>query len=207
MERWQILFTAEVTSLDAYKEAVHMMWGIELHHRVDRSEKACQLETLIYVQNLASTLVSQTRGLFTYSCDPSSTGLERSQECSRRRISQNQLNSDTTYKFSGTQRSGGTSTQVFTDKDPKPPDPQPPDPQLPDPPLNSWPPNLQLPDQQPEDPKPQQKESSLRKRVNSDTSSAGMNPVVALLMAGAIFAIVLLFLKCSSLNLNPIGIC
>lgn len=208
LDRWQILFASNVTSLDAYKEAVQLMWGIELPQKVDHSDKACQLETLIYFQNLASTLASQTRELFTCSRDPSGTGLEPSQECWRRRISQHPLNSETTYKFSGAQNSGGTSTQVFMVKDPKPPDPQPPGPQPPDPQHSDpQPPNPRLPDPQPPNPEPQQKESNLRKQVNSDTSSARMDPIVALLMAGAIFAIVLLFLKCLSSNLNIIIIC
>ncbi len=192
MDRWQILFEADATSLDAYKEAVRLMWGIELNQRVNGSEKALPLETLVYFQALASALVNQTRELFTHPCNSNSKGLERSQECWRQRFSQNSSNSENNRSFLGSQSSRKTSTQVFEAKDPKHPDPQYPDPQLSDP--------------QPPDPQLPQKEYVLRERVNRDISSAEMSPVVALLMASAIFAIVLLFLKCSSSNFNLIGI-
>ncbi|KAH0553447.1 hypothetical protein GP486_006483, partial [Trichoglossum hirsutum] len=47
----------------------------------------------------------------------------------------------------------------------------------------------------PPDPVTPPKGTSLRRDINRDNSSAKMNPIVVLLMAGAIFAIVLLFLK------------
>lgn len=212
LDRWQILFKADAASLDAYKEAVRLMWGIELNQRVKSSEKACQLETLVYFQTLASALVNQTRELLTYPCNPNRKGLESSQECWRWRFSEESSTSETKYGIFGSQSSRRTSTRVFGAKDPKPPDsqypdrtfsdPQPPDSQPPD----SQPPDPRLPDPQFPDPQSPQKESILRERVNRDIFSAGICPVVAVLMAGAIFAILFLFLKCSSSNLNLIGI-
>lgn len=187
LERWQILFEADPTSLEAYKEAVRLMWGIELNQRVNASEKAPQLETILYFQALASALVNQTRELFAYPCNPNDNGLERNQECWRQRFSQNSSNSENSYSLLGSQSSGGTGTQVLEAKDPKPPD-------------------IQYPDPLPPDPKSPQKKSVLREQVNHDITSVGMSRVVTVLMAGAIFAIVLLYLKCSSPNFNFIGI-
>lgn len=178
------------------------MWGIELNQRVKPSEKACQLETLVYFQALASALVNQTRELSTYPCNPNRKGLESSQECWRRRFSEESSTPENKYGIFGTQSSGRTSTRVFEAKDPKPPDLQYPDPAFSDP----QPPDPQLPDPQFPDPQSPQKESILWERLNRDISSAGICSVVAMLMAGAIFAIVLLFLKCSSSNFNLIGI-
>ena len=202
LDRWQILFQADAASLDAYKEAVRLMWGIELNQRVNSSEKACQLETLVYFQALASALVNQTRELLTYPSNPNRKGLESSQECWRRRFIKDSSTSENKYGIFGSQSSGRTSIRVFEAKDLKPPDSKYPDRAFSD----AQPLDPQLPDSQFPDPRSPQKESILRERVNRDTSSARICSVVAVLMAGAIFAIVLLFLKCSSSNFNLIGI-
>lgn len=194
LDRWQILFETDAASLDAYKEAVRLTWGIELNQRVNSSEKACQLETLVYFQALASALVNQTRELLTYPCNPNRKGLESSQDCWRQRFSEESSTSENKYGIFGSQSSGRTSTRVLEAKDPEPPDSQYPDRAFSDP----QPPDSQPPDPQFPDPRSPQKESILRERVNRDISSAGICSVVAVLMAGAIFAIVLLFLKCSS---------
>lgn len=115
LHRWQELFE-DAVSLDAYKEAVRLMWGIELNQRMNSSEKACQLETLVYFQALASALINQTRELLTYPCDPNRKGLESSQECWRRRFSEETSTPENKYGIFGSQSSRRNSTQVFGGK-------------------------------------------------------------------------------------------
>lgn len=147
LDRWQELFEAGAASLDAYKEAVRLMWGFELNQRVNPSEKARQLETLVHFQALASALVNQTRELLTYPCNPNRKNLESSQECWRRRFSEESSTPENKYWIFGSQSFGRTSTQVFEAKDPKPPDSQYPDLAFSDPqPPDSQPPDPQLPD-------------------------------------------------------------
>ncbi|KAH7342466.1 hypothetical protein BKA65DRAFT_292216 [Rhexocercosporidium sp. MPI-PUGE-AT-0058] len=152
-------------SLDAYRETIHSMWGVVLDKNTLRSWKASDFPTLTHYQALVSTLIRQTSEPFDFQ-GPSDTGLECSQQRFRLRNSQILSNPELPDETPRLHCSGTSNAQSLENMHQKPPDP----------PMCS-------------------KGSSLKERIETDISSASLHPTVIVLMAGAIFVIVIIFLR------------
>ncbi|PQE19083.1 hypothetical protein CJF30_00007439 [Rutstroemia sp. NJR-2017a BBW] len=177
LDRWQLLFNSEADS-ESYRDAVYLMWGVRLDEILPRQrtvfygqryfmillEETPPRQDLEYFQQLASALVSQASESFSFD-----TGIlnDTGLEASQQRWKlRNNMNSSSTRLTVIPQSSIQTT-----------------DAQLPKfvPPL---PPDLPV----------RSTERNLSQEIAADTSSPPIEPIVTLLMAGMIFAIVLIFL-------------
>jgi ankyrin repeat protein len=210
LDRWQLLFNSKADS-DAYRDAIYSMWGVTLDENLldlnrrqlhfssqadsdayidaDRDavysmwgvtldenlpyQNQVNSEDLIYFQELASALVNQANESFDFDT-LSDTGLESSQQRWQLR---NDINPPSTNSSAIP-----PDIQVTVGTDAQPPEFVPP--LHPDLPVHP-------------------SERSLQQAVAADVSSATIEPIVILLMAGMIFAIVVVFLHCSSRLLPP----
>jgi ankyrin repeat protein len=164
--RWQVLFDSKA-DLDAYRDAIHSMWGLALDENGSYPGQADTLEALTRFQALASTLISrasESLGLDALG----DTGLECSQQRWRMRNEQVLSKPDLSDNIPNLHLSSAAQLSESTHP-------------------------------QPLDPAIRFNKSSLREEIETDIASASISHVVVLLMAGAIFGIVVLFLQCSLL--------
>ena len=164
--RWQVLFASRETDLDAYRDAVQSMWDIVLDEIVSSQRQDDIREALLHFQAMASTLISLASKSLGFSY-LNDPGLECSQQRWRLRNSQTLSDIDLSDNISDPYFSGASGAQA----------PEAIYPQLPDQAICS-------------------NGSALRVQIENDLSSSSINTTVILLMAGAIFAIVIIFLQC-----------
>lgn len=156
--------------LGVYRELIHSMWGTVLSEKTSKSWKASDFLTLTHFQALLSTLIRQSNEPVNI-YGPHNQSLRCSQQTF---IARNHQASAEPEVDLPTANSG--SSDSF--------DPQPPDCIEPKPPDISIAP----------------KKTSLEEHIKNDISTCFLDAIVVLLMAGAIFAIVVIFLQCMSLT-------
>jgi hypothetical protein len=168
LARWELLSTQE-SDRDAYRDAIHSMWGVALNEKMS-NEKQVDYNVTMRFFSLASTLISDASEHF--DLDRLNRGFEQSQHAWQSR--NNQISSDTDsdieskHHISIFQVSKASGQQASEIKDAKPPDP-----------------DLDI----------GSKLDTLRQTIHHD-KSAVPDSVVIFLMMGAAFSIVVIFLQC-----------
>jgi hypothetical protein len=176
LSRWQELFRSNAEELAAYRDVMHSMWGVVLDpvtdSRRDRGwlrfwgwAEVVDEEALIRFQHLASSLVSHANEFFDLEVF-GNEGLERSQHKWLERTSQTLSINDPPNNTANLRFSEVSSAELWEPVPLRPPDPS----------LSS---NI-IP---------------LRERIEVDVSDPVVDPMVTLLIAGAVFAIVIVFLQ------------
>ena len=172
--RWQVIFTSEA-DLDAFREAIHSMWGLEFDKPGSYLPQADPDEALKHFQTLALTLISEASESLGFDA-LADTGLECSQQRWRMRNGQALPKPDLSGNISNHDLFETSTAQFPEATHPRPPDPA----------ICSNKISLSG-----------KIETDLSSDAIVDDESATMVAKVTLLMAGAIFGIVLLFLQCS----------
>jgi hypothetical protein len=168
LARWELLFTQE-SDRDAYRDAIHSMWGVALNEKMS-SEGQVDYDVTMRFFSLASTLISDASEHF--DLDRLNRGFKRSQHAWQSR--NNQISSDTDSDIESRnhisifQVSKASGQQASEIKDAKPPDP-----------------DLDI----------GSKLGTLRQTIHHD-KPAVPDSVVIFLMMGAAFSIVVIFLQC-----------
>ena len=156
--------------LEAYRELIHSMWRIVLSENKSKSWKASDFLTLTRFQALLSTLIRQTNEPVNLH-GPHDQSLRCSQQRFLARSCQTSAEPEVDIPTANLDSSDGSNSQPPDGIEPKPPD-IPIAPEI----------------------------ISLKEHVENDISAASLNATVVVLMAGAIFAIVIIFLQCASLT-------
>ncbi|PQE23546.1 multiple ankyrin repeats single kh domain protein [Rutstroemia sp. NJR-2017a BVV2] len=164
LDRWQLIFKSKADS-DPYRDAVYSMWGVTLDENLSNQNQV-DSDDLLYFQELASTLVSHASESFDFDAGTGALNDTGLGASQQRWQLRNEMNPP------GTNSSAIPPGSIQT-TDAQPPEfvpPLPPDPQV------------------------RSTERNLSQAVAADISSATIEPIVTLLMAGMIFALVVIFL-------------
>jgi ankyrin repeat protein len=156
--------------LEAYRELIHSMWGIVLSENMSKSWKASDFLTLTHFQSLLSTLIRQTNEPVNLH-GPHDESLRCSQQKFLARSHQTSAEPEVDLPTENPESSDRSNPPPPESIEPKPPD-------IP----------IAL------------EKIPLKEHIENDISAASLNVIVVGLMAGAIFAIVIIFLQCASLT-------
>jgi hypothetical protein len=160
--------------LEAYRELIHSMWGIVLSENMSKSWKASDFLTLTHFQALLSTFIRQTNEPVNLH-GPHDQSLRCSQQNFLARSHQTSAESEVDLRTENLESSDRSNPPPPDSIEPKPPD-------IP----------IAL------------EKIPLKEHIENDISAASLDVIVVGLMAGAIFAIVIVFLQCASLtSLSP----
>jgi hypothetical protein len=153
--------------LEAYRELIHSMWGIVLSENMSKSWKASDFLTLTHFQALLSTIIRQTNEPVNLH-GPHDQSLRCSQQKFLARSHQTSAESEVNLPTENLDSSDRS--------DPPPPDA-----------IEPKPPDIPI----------ALEKIPLKDRIENDILAASLNVIVVGLMAGAIFAIVIIFLQCT----------
>ncbi|KAF8866047.1 hypothetical protein BDZ45DRAFT_683994 [Acephala macrosclerotiorum] len=151
--------------LEAYRELIHSMWGTVLSENKSKSWKASDFLTLTHFQALLSTLIRQANEPVSLH-GPHDQSLRCSQQRFLARSHQSSAEPEVGLPTASLDSSDGSNPQPPDDIEPKPPD-------IPIAP----------------------EKIPLKEHIENDISAASLNVTVVVLAAGAIFAIVIIFLQ------------
>jgi hypothetical protein len=146
------------------------MWGVVLSENKSNSWEVSGFLTLTHFQALLSTLIRQTNGQANLH-GPHDQSLRYSQQQFLARSHPTSAEVEVDLLTENLDSSDGSNPQPLDDIEPKPPD----TPIVPE-------------------------RISLKEHIESDISAASLNGTVVILMATTIFAIVIIFLQCTSLT-------
>lgn len=155
--------------LEVYRQLIHSMWGSVLSENTSKSWKPSDFLTLTHFQALLSTFIRQSNEPFNL-YGPHDQSL---------RCSQQSFLARNHYTLGEPKIDLPTTDLDSSDESgPEPPDG-----------IEPKPPDIPIAPQR----------ISLKEHIDNDISAASLNATVVLIMAGAIFAIVVIFLQCTSL--------
>jgi ankyrin repeat protein len=171
LSRWQILFSTEDGNLEAFREAVNSIWRVVLENNENVFAPDC--ESLLKFQDMALSLVNESIHFFMFD-DIENGALLSSQQRWRLRLGQSKMGSHGIDGVDVSRQFDGNMSNTSNDSDPNAS-------------FSSSPANLS----EGEDSKGVPLRQSMR---DDDWAFSRFNPLIVLLMAGAIFGILIAFL-------------